>query len=89
MVLTRDIAEEIRNSVNSAINKSLKDQALIKSIADKVSEAIVKTVNEKLSEIAERMAEIETRQAELKQTYEEGCKESKGKIEYISKDKGT
>lgn len=72
MVLTRDIREEIESSVSQALNKCIKNDSLfIKTIVNKVTEAVIKTINNKLLNLEETVQEVQSTQNELKSDLEE------------------
>nr|CAH7743110.1 unnamed protein product [Callosobruchus chinensis] len=47
MVTTREIREEIKNSVTNTINSILKEEAFINQLVQKVSDNLAKTISEK------------------------------------------
>ncbi|XP_045476340.1 uncharacterized protein LOC123682005 [Harmonia axyridis] len=51
MVITREIRDEIASEVNKALKNYLSNESFLKTIADNVSNAIIKTVELKLSHI--------------------------------------
>lgn len=61
MVLTREIREEIENAVNQAVSKSLKSETFIKTVANNVTTAIVKTIENKLTLLDKSVAELEVK----------------------------
>lgn len=71
MVLTRDIREEIESSVSQALNKCMKNDSFIKTIVNKVTEAVIKTINNKLLNLEETVQKFQSKQSELKSDLEE------------------
>ncbi|CAG9825699.1 unnamed protein product [Phaedon cochleariae] len=65
MVITREIADEIKNAVNLALNKCLTDQTFIKTLADSVSKAVTDTVKNKLQQLEQKVTELKN---EMNQT---------------------
>ncbi|KAG5895665.1 hypothetical protein JTB14_026988 [Gonioctena quinquepunctata] len=57
MVITREIRDEMRNSVSTSINSVLKEEAFIKLIVEKVSDSLTKTLGEKIGELEQRINE--------------------------------
>ncbi|CAH1183950.1 unnamed protein product [Phaedon cochleariae] len=62
MVLTREIIEKIESAVNIAVNKSLKSDSFVNTIANDISAAVIKTVIKKLSQLE---ADVEILQGDL------------------------
>lgn len=58
MPVTRDVKEQIENSVNQAIIKSLQNEDFIKTITKTVVTAVIKTLETRLIELEESVAYI-------------------------------
>nr|CAI5836192.1 unnamed protein product [Callosobruchus analis] len=58
MVLTRELRDEIKSSVSSCISSALKDDDFIKAVVKKVTDVIVKTLGERISELEEKIERI-------------------------------
>nr|CAI5816864.1 unnamed protein product [Callosobruchus analis] len=55
MVITREIREEIKHSVSTSITSLLKDDEFIVRIVQKVSDGVIKTVEDRLSRLEEKV----------------------------------
>nr|CAI5866578.1 unnamed protein product [Callosobruchus analis] len=55
MVITREIREEIKHSVSTSITSLLKDDEFIDRIVQKVSDGVIKTVEDRLSRLEEKV----------------------------------
>lgn len=70
MVLTRDVTDEIKSAVNTAMSKFLRDPTFIKTITESVAEAVTLSINKKLSWLEEKVTELKTEIKDVKQYYE-------------------
>nr|CAI5829100.1 unnamed protein product [Callosobruchus analis] len=60
MVVTREIREEIKNSVSTSITSLLKEYALISRIVEKVTDSVIKTIQGRLSQLEEKVETLST-----------------------------
>nr|CAI5856793.1 unnamed protein product [Callosobruchus analis] len=58
MVITREIRDEIRNSVASSISSLLKEDDFLTRIAQKVTEIVAKTIEEKMDKLEKKIVEV-------------------------------
>ncbi|KAG5868260.1 hypothetical protein JTB14_016413 [Gonioctena quinquepunctata] len=86
MVITREIRDEIRNSVSTSINSVLKEEAFIKLIVEKVSDSLTKTLGEKIGELEQKINETNKKCVENSTVIEElkeGTAVLKSEDEYL------
>ncbi|KAG5861317.1 hypothetical protein JTB14_017995 [Gonioctena quinquepunctata] len=86
MVITREIRDEIRNSVSTSINSVLKEEAFIKLIVEKVSDSLTKTLGEKIGELEQKINETNKKCVENSTVIEELKEETavlKSENEYL------
>ncbi|CAG9817123.1 unnamed protein product [Phaedon cochleariae] len=70
MVLTREITEEIKNAVTTAMDKILRDQRFTKAITDNVAEAVIKSVEKNLLELEQKLGDHKNDMLEMKRDNE-------------------
>nr|CAI5856774.1 unnamed protein product [Callosobruchus analis] len=70
MVLTRETKEEIQMSVNHAVSNILKSDNFIHQIVQKVSDAVIRTLDEKFQILESSVAELKTDCDVMKHTLE-------------------
>ncbi|KAG5881976.1 hypothetical protein JTB14_011145 [Gonioctena quinquepunctata] len=86
MVITREIRDEIRNSVSTSINSVLKEEAFIKLLVEKVSDSLTKTLGEKIGELEQKINETNKKCIENSTVIEELKEETaalKSENEYL------
>ncbi|CAH1171080.1 unnamed protein product [Phaedon cochleariae] len=71
MVLTRDVTEEIKSAVNSAMMKFLKDETFIKTISDSVAEAVTASMQKKLTLIEQKVTDLNNKMEGMTKEYEQ------------------
>lgn len=74
MVITRENKEEIVQAVNEAIKNALKSKSLIDEIIKNVTEAVVKSIETKFSNIESTVAEMEKNYKMVKENYDKDIK---------------
>ncbi|CAG9823863.1 unnamed protein product [Phaedon cochleariae] len=87
MVLTREIREEIESAVGHAVNKCIKHDSFIKTIVSNVTEAVVKTMEKKLSQLEVAVADLQNNYTELKSDYENKMETMETKIRQLESQK--
>nr|CAI5852650.1 unnamed protein product [Callosobruchus analis] len=70
MVITREIKDEIKLSVSSAIIAVLTEDAFVKTIVEKVSECVAKTLKERVADLEKKVDVIHKRVDHEKQENE-------------------
>ncbi|XP_045479508.1 protein giant-like isoform X3 [Harmonia axyridis] len=63
MVLTIDIKEEIENSISIALNKCIRSDSFIESIVHNVTEAVIRTIETRLSQMEKTVKKIQDKQS--------------------------
>lgn len=64
MVLTRDVSDEIKSAVESAMSKFLKDATFVKTITDSVTKAVKLSIEKKLSMLEEKITDLKVEMRE-------------------------
>nr|CAH7761141.1 unnamed protein product [Callosobruchus chinensis] len=67
MVITREIRDEVKLSVASAITDVLTEDTFIKTIVDKVSECVAKTLKDRVASLEQKVDVIHKRVDQEKQ----------------------
>nr|CAI5850771.1 unnamed protein product [Callosobruchus analis]CAI5857167.1 unnamed protein product [Callosobruchus analis] len=67
MVITRDIRDEIKNSVSSSINSMLKDDEFVNLLVQKVTNSITKTLEARFVELEQKVESYSSVVKELKE----------------------
>nr|CAI5825339.1 unnamed protein product [Callosobruchus analis] len=60
MVLTREIRDEIRNSLSNDIKSLLIEEEFIKHLAEKVADSVTKNLGTKVAELEQKLEKFET-----------------------------
>ncbi|VEN42881.1 unnamed protein product [Callosobruchus maculatus] len=58
MVITRELRDEIKNSVSTCIASILKEDDFFQRIAQKVTDSVIKTLEERISSLEQKVKEI-------------------------------
>lgn len=61
MVITREISDEIKNSVSKSIQSVLKDDDFINHIVQKVSESVTKSLGSRIAELEKQVKDLNER----------------------------
>nr|CAI5817440.1 unnamed protein product [Callosobruchus analis] len=67
MVITRDIRDEIKNSVSSSINSMLKDDEFVNLLVQKLTNSITKTLEARFVELEQKVKSYSSVVKELKE----------------------
>ncbi|XP_044745079.1 uncharacterized protein LOC123306941 [Coccinella septempunctata] len=89
MVLTREMRDELESAVNNAVHKCLTSDAVIKTIVNNVSEAIMKTMETKLAEMEKSVNTIHDKLSSMKEEYDYKISELKTETEIAKSEKNT
>ncbi|KAG5874441.1 hypothetical protein JTB14_016989 [Gonioctena quinquepunctata] len=87
MVITREIREEIESVVNQAVSKIIKSDSLISQIVNKVTEAIARTIDQKLSKVESTVAEIKQNHVKMYENFENKFKLLENEIKTVKDEK--
>lgn len=89
MVITREMRDELESAVNNAVHKCLTSDAVIKTIVNNVSEAIMKTMETKLAEMEKSVNTIHDKLSSMKEEYDYKISELKTETEIAKSEKNT
>ncbi|KAG5869308.1 hypothetical protein JTB14_029053 [Gonioctena quinquepunctata] len=71
MVNTRETKDEIEASVSHAINKCLASETFIQTMVKNISQAIIKTVEEKVSKLEETVEDLHHKILNMQKEYDD------------------